>query len=174
MNQTMNGSVQTVCKSSNPGLPKHPEVSIHLIENFGIEGDYHAGELIRHRYLVGKDPSRKNNRQVLLMDSGIYAGLAAQGIVLKPGMLGENILLDGIDIMDLPLGAILQIGESELELTEVRNPCYQLNEMHPGLEKAVQPIIDGQPHKNAGMLAVILKGGQVQAGDSVKVIIPDA
>jgi MOSC domain-containing protein YiiM len=82
-------------------------------------------------------------------------------------MLGENIIVDGIGVMALPIGTQIEIGETLLELTEVRNPCYQLDEMHPGLQDAVQNKFTGQVHYNAGMMAKILRGGWVQPGDPV-------
>jgi len=163
----LHGSVLAVCLKSEPGLPKYEVDAIQLIEEMGVPGDYHAGKLIRHRYLEKRDPTRPNNRQVLLVDSSIYAGISARGIALKPGMLGENVLLDGIEVMSLAIGARLELGGALLELTEVRNPCYQLNEMHPDLLEAVTTGVDGQACRNAGMLARILRGGWVRPGDPV-------
>jgi hypothetical protein len=97
-----------------------------------------------------KDPTRPNLRQVLLVDTSILAEIARQNIHLKPGMLGENITLDGITVMTLPIGTQLEVGETLLEVTEVRNPCYQLNEMHPRLLKAVVSKVDGQVRRSWG------------------------
>jgi MOSC domain-containing protein YiiM len=161
------GSVLAVCLKSEPGLPKYEVEAIQLIEDLGVLGDYHAGKLIRHRYLADKDPTRPNNRQVLLVDTSIHADVLAQGIKLKPGMLGENVLLDGIKVMSLPLGTRLTVGEALLELNEVRNPCYQLDDLQPHLLKAVSQEVDGVVQRNAGMLARIIRGGWVRPGDSV-------
>ena len=161
------GTVTAVCKKAEPGMPKFEVDAIQLLENFGVEGDYHAGEFVRHRYLAKKDPTRPNLRQVLLIDTTILAYLAGQGIHLQPGWTGENIILDGIAVMTLPLGTQLEIGEAVLEITEVRNPCYQLDEMHPGLLKAVETSGSGPDPRNAGMLARIIKGGWIRPGDVV-------
>jgi MOSC domain-containing protein YiiM len=166
------GSVLAVCQKSEPGLPKFEVDAIQLIEETGILGDYHAGKLVRHRFIAKKDPTRPNLRQVLLVDTSIYATISAGGINLKPGMLGENVLVDGIEVMSLPIGTPVELGETLLELTEVRNPCLQLNEMHPQLLKAVVTRVDGQVQRNAGMLARILRGGWVRPGDPV-IIRPD-
>lgn len=168
MNPTpLRGSVFAVCQKSEPGLPKYEVEAIQLIEEMGVSGDYHSGKLIRHRYWARKDPSHPNHRQVLLVDTSIYADISARGIDLKPGMLGENVLVDGIKVMSLPVGTQLDLGEARLELTEVRNPCYQLNEMHQDLLKAVATKVDGQVHRNAGMLARITRSGWVRPGDPV-------
>ena len=161
------GSVIAVCKKAEPGLPKLEVDAIQLSENYGVEGDYHAGEFVRHRYLAKKDPTCPNLRQVLLIDTKILADITTQDIHLEPGMLGENMIIDGISLMDLPIGAQIEVGETLLELTEVRNPCYQLVEMQPGLQNAVQNKIAGREHRNAGMMAKILRGGWVQPGDPV-------
>ena len=79
------GSVVAVCKKAEPGIPKLGVDAIQLLENFGVEGDYHAGEFIRHRYLAKKDPTRPNQRQVLIIDTIILADLSEQGIDLQPG-----------------------------------------------------------------------------------------
>ena len=90
-----------------------------------------------------------------------------RGIALKPGMLGENIVVDGIKVMTLAVGCRIELGEALLELTEVRIPCSQLNEMHPDLLNTVTPEIDGQVRRNAGMMARIIRGGWVRPGDPV-------
>jgi MOSC domain-containing protein YiiM len=161
------GEVVAVCKKAQPGIPKIQVEAIHLLEDFGVEGDYHAGKFVRHRYLAKKDPTVPNMRQVLLIDTTMLAYLANQDIHLEPGMMGENLVLDGISIMDLSLGTQLVVGETLLEMTEIRNPCYQLNESHPQLLKCVENSGKGSDSRNAGMMARILKGGWVRPGDSV-------
>ncbi len=170
MDSSLNqGAVVAVCQKAEPGLPKLEAEAVQLIENYGIAGDYHAGQFVRHRYLAKKDPTKPNLRQVLLVDTSILAEVARQEIHLKPGMLGDNITIKGIPVMTLPIGAQLEIGQALLEVTEVRNPCHQLNEMHPRLLKAVATKVDGQVRRNAGMMARVLKGGWVRPGDSVVV-----
>ena len=164
------GIVKAVCKKAEPDVPKYPVDSIQLVAGHGVEGDYHAGEFIRHRYLVRKDPTRKNNRQVLLLDTGILADLGALDIHLEAGMLGENLLLDGLRVMELPVGTRLEIGPALIELTEVRDPCGQLNVSHPGIKQALILPPGSEPPYNAGMLGVVLRGGRVTAGDDVRVL----
>ena len=164
------GTVVAVCKKAQPGIPKISVEAIHLLGSYGVEGDYHAGEFVRHRYLAKKDPTVPNVRQVLLIDMTILSYLAEQDIHLEPGMMGENLVLDGISVMDLPIGTQLEVGESALEITEVRHPCYQLNESHPELLKCVENSGSGSDTHNAGMMARILKGGWVRPGDPVQVM----
>lgn len=157
-----------VCKKTEPGIPKLEVGAIKLLENLGVEGDYHAGEFVRHRYLAEKDPTRPNVRQVLIIDTAILRYLAGQGIELLPGWMGENIIIDGVSIMTLPIGTRLEIGEAIVELAEIRNPCYQLDDMHPGVLEAVMASGPAPDHRNAGMLARVVQGGLVRRGDSVR------
>ena len=161
------GSVLAVCKKAEPGIPKLQVDAIHLLENFGVEGDYHAGEFVRHRYLAKKDPTRPNIRQVLIIDTTILSYLGSQGMHLKPGWMGENIILDGISVMTLPLGTQLEIGEAKVEISEIRNPCYQLDEMHPGVLEAVNTSGPSPDQRNAGLMARIIQGGWIRLGDVV-------
>ena len=163
------GSVVAVCKKAQPGIPKLEIAAIQLLENYGVVGDYHAGEFVRHRYLAKKDPTKPNLRQVLLIDPTILTELASQDIHLEPGMMGENIILDGINVMSLVIGTQVEVGEAVLEITEVRNPCYQLNEMHPRLLKVAETSGTKPDPRNVGMLARILTGGWVRPGDTVTV-----
>lgn len=163
------GSVVAVCRKAEPGIPKFEVDEIRLLENLGVDGDYHAGEFVRHRYLAKKDPTRPNVRQVLIIDTTILGFLNEQGFMLQPGWMGENIILDGISIMTLPIGTQLIIGEAIVELAEVRNPCYQLDEMQSGVLKAVENSGPGPDPRNAGMLARVLRGGRIQPADPVSI-----
>lgn len=168
MQNSPEATVVAVCKKTEPGIPKLEVGAIKLLENLGVEGDYHAGEFVRHRYLAEKDPTRPNVRQVLIIDTAILRYLAGQGIELLPGWMGENIIIDGVSIMTLPIGTRLEIGEAIVELAEIRNPCYQLDDMHPGVLEAVMASGPAPDHRNAGILARVVQGGLVRRGDSVR------
>jgi hypothetical protein len=168
-----NGKVLAVCLNPEPGIPKHELNKIFLMAGFGVEGDYHSGKYVRHRYLVKKDATRLNNRQVLLIDTLILEKLKAVGIELKPGQMGENMILDGIDLMSQEIGTQIQIDKILLQLSENRDPCAQLNNSHPDLLRAVQPEIDGQKVLIAGVFAEILEGGWVSPGDQALLISPN-
>jgi MOSC domain-containing protein YiiM len=163
------GTVLAVCKKAEPGMPKKQTDAIELVEDHGVDGDYHAGKTVRHRNLVKKDPSKPNHRQVLIVDTVIFEKIKTRDINLTPGLMGENILLNGIDLMSLEMGTRLEIGSALLELTDVRKPCYQLNESHPELLKAVVEKVDQEINLNAGVFARVLKSGHVRAGDLVEI-----
>jgi MOSC domain-containing protein YiiM len=171
MNENI-GSVLAVCRNEEPGIPKHSVPEIRLLEGLGVEGDYHAGKYVRHRYLQKKEPERLNNRQVLLIDTVILEKLRADGVELEPGQMGENIVVEGADLMSQEIGTRLQIGETILKLSEVRDPCAQLNASHPDLLEAVQPEINGQKVYIAGIFAEIQVPGRVFPGDPVQIMEP--
>ena len=117
---------------------------IYLLTDLGVEGDYHAGKLVRHRYLAKKYPTRRNMRQVLIVDANAYRELEQEKIHIGPGSMGENITVEGIAVMDLAEGTRLTVGGAIVEITEVRKPCIQLNGIHPKLLKAVTSVEDGK------------------------------
>jgi MOSC domain-containing protein YiiM len=162
------GTVVAVCRNAEPGLPKPVVEAIELVADHGVEGDYHAGKFVRHRYLARKDPTRPNLRQVCLVDASVFPYLAVQEIHIGPGMMGENITVTGLALMQLPTGTRLTIGSAEVELTEIRNPCLQLNGIDPRLLKAVVVKENGNRRFLAGYMARILRGGAVKAGDRIK------
>jgi MOSC domain-containing protein YiiM len=163
------GIVLAVCRKADPGIPKIEVESIQLLEGIGVEGDYHAGQYVRHRYLAKKDPTQPNHRQVLLVDTVILEDLKKRDIQLGPGQMGENMLLDGIDLMSLEVGTRLAVGETLLEVSEIREPCSQLNGSHPNLFQAVKGEQGGEMIYNAGIFARIINGGTVEPGHPVRV-----
>jgi MOSC domain len=169
----LKGRVVAVCCNPEPGLPKPVVDAVHLIENWGIEGDYHAGSLVRHRYLAKKDPNRPNLRQALLVDAAVFAELSKQDIHIGPGMMGENITIEGIDVMQLSEGAQLAVGSAVVEVVERRNPCLQLNGIDSRLLKAVVKKQPGKTVFMAGMMTRIRQSGWVRAGDAVEVLSQD-
>jgi len=81
--------------------------------------------------------------------------------------MGENITCYGIDVMLLEIGTRLAAEEALLEITVVRHTYHQLNDCHPDLYKAVIEEIDGEEIYSAGVFARIIRGGKVDAGNSI-------
>src|SRR5215467_6012852 len=98
------GTVMAVCRSAEPGMPKPQVEQIHVRANWGVEGDYHAGPVIRHRVMAAENPNQRNDRQVSVVDAAAMNELAGQGLPVHPGMFGENISIQGIDVSDFPAG----------------------------------------------------------------------
>ena len=168
--ETQEGTIAALCLNKEPGLPKYEAAEVEIVANHGVAGDYHAGEFVRHRYLAKKDPTHPNFRQVLLADDRIYANISAYGIPAVPGILGENMVVEGIDLMNLPIKTKLSINEVILEITEVREPCYQLNQIHPKLQSVVMPDKYNEKSWKGGMMAIVIQGGRVRVGDRVQVV----
>lgn len=168
-------SVHSVHSSSTHSIRKENRSYINIVEGFGVEDDAHAGKKVKHRYLVRKDPERPNLRQVHLISQEIYDELNHAGFQIQAGEMGENITTTGIDIMNLPVDTIFRIGgEVELKITGMREPCHLLDEIQNGLMKAtVYKNKEGQIIRKAGIMSIVLKGGIVQAGESIEIIYPN-
>ncbi len=146
-----------------------------LVAGRGVEGDAHFGEYMKHRSRWAKNRMLPNIRQVHLIHAELLAELAGQGFAVGPAAMGENILTRGVDLLALPQGARLAIGaEAVVELTGLRNPCYQLDRLSPGLMKAVlDKGPDGEIVRKCGVMGVVVTGGAVAAGDAIVVALPD-
>jgi len=147
-----------------------------LIAGLGVEGDAHQGETVQHRSRVARDPTQPNLRQVHLVQSELHDELRAAGFHIAAGQMGENVTTRGIDLLALPTGTRLQIGEDALlEITGLRNPCKQLNGIQDGLMAAT---LDRDAHgdlvRKAGVMAVVLSGGEIRPGDPIAEELPAA
>ena len=170
----MSGVVSAVARSKRHTFSKPTNDCIRLIAGLGVEGDAHMGETVKHRSRVAKDPSQPNLRQVHLIHGELLDELTSRGFAVQPGDMGENINTRGIDLLALPTGARLRIGEAAVvEVTGLRNPCYQIDRFQDGLMKAVlDRDADGNLVRKAGVMSVVLAGGEVRPGDAVRVELP--
>lgn len=168
------GSVLAVCLSPTHSMAKTPVESIRLVAGRGVDGDAHCGETVKHRSRVAVDPSQPNLRQLHLIHAELFDALARAGFVVEPGRMGENLTTQGLDLLALPTGSLLRIGpEAVVEVTGLRNPCVQLDGIAPGLMKAtVERRADGSLRRKAGIMSVIRTGGDVRAGDRIRVELP--
>jgi MOSC domain-containing protein YiiM len=155
-------------------MRKPTRACIRLVPWIGVEGDAHAGETIRHRSRVARDPTQPNLRQVHLVHAELHDELAAAGFLVAPGDLGENVTTRGIELLALPAGTRLRLGDTAvIELTGLRNPCDQLNGVRPGLLAAVLGRDErGDLVRKAGVMAVVLAGGEVSPRDAIAVDVP--
>ncbi len=169
------GVVTAVSASAGHTMTKPNAGAIRLLEGLGVEGDAHSGETVKHRSHVRRDPSKRNLRQVHLIHSELHDELAAEGFAgLRPGQMGENVTTSGIDLLALPAGARLRLGDDAVvEVTGLRNPCKQLEGLQSGLMAAVlDRDADGGLVRKAGVMAVVLSGGEVRPGDPIRVELP--
>ena len=165
--------VEGVHSSPTHSFSKSPSLFIRLIAGRGVDGDAHFGEKVKHRSRVARDPDQPNLRQVHLIHAELFDELKGRGFEVAPGLLGENITTHGLDLLALPVGARLHVGECIIELTGLRNPCVQLDRCQPGLMQAVlDRDADGELIRKSGVMGIVIAGGVIRPGDEIRVELP--
>jgi MOSC domain-containing protein YiiM len=167
-------SVVSVARCQTHEFSKTVVERIEIVENLGVEGDAHAGVTVKHRSRVAVDPTQPNLRQVHLIQRELFDELAVSGFELKAGDLGENILTEGIALLDLPTDTILKVGPNvSLQVTGLRNPCAQIENFRAGLlGKVVYKDEAGDLVRRAGIMTIVLAGGSVEPGDVIETVLP--
>lgn len=140
----MLGKVVAVCKSEKKGLKKQSIGQGTLVAGSGLLGDAHAGDW---------------HRQISLLANESVDKMRELGAVLKPGDFAENITTQGIDLVHLPVGTKLTIGETLVEVTQIGKKCHHDCEIFKQVGKCVMPT--------EGIFARVLKGGEVREGDEI-------
>src|SRR6056297_80313 len=145
----MAAKIKAVCLSEEKGTTKKVIKKGELIENFGLKGDAHAG---------------KWHRQLSLLDVSSIDKMRGQGYKLNFGDFAENITTEGLDnLFQLPVGKKLRInGEILLEITQIGKKCHHDCEIMQTIGDCVMP--------REGIFAVVLKGGEIKAGDKIEII----
>jgi MOSC domain-containing protein YiiM len=171
---TLQGLVAAVSRDFQHSFSKPTQDSIRLLAGLGVEGDAHMGETVKHRSRVRRDPTQPNLRQVHLIHGELLDELREAGFTVAPGEMGENVTTCGIDLLDLPTGTRLHLGEAAVvQVTGLRNPCVQLDRFQPGLMAAVLGRdAEGGLILKAGIMAIVLAGGEVRPGDPIEVELP--
>ncbi|MGZ8762925.1 MAG: MOSC domain-containing protein [Acidimicrobiia bacterium] len=168
------GSVAALHRRDEHGLGKVQRSELVLLTGLGVQGDAHCGATVMHRSRVAADPTQPNLRQVHLVAGELHDELRTAGFDVGPGEMGENITTRGIDLLTLPTGAALRIGNVALVvITGLRNPCKQLDAFRPGLMGAVlKRTADRGLVRRAGVMGVVVLGGSVHRGDPIEVGLP--
>ena len=143
----MKGKVEAVCKSASKGGRK-VEVGVALLkENWGIEGDAHAG-----------DPKRQIS---LLPVESVERLEEAYGLNLKPGDFGENILTRGVELRTLTIGDQIQIGQGVLlEVTQMGKECPNPCIIQKQTSQCIMPT--------EGVFAKVVHGDKIRKGSRVR------
>lgn len=170
----MTGTVTAVGSNGAYSFTKPNRDSVMLLAGLGVEGDVHAGVTVKHRSRVAQDPTRPNLRQVHLIHEELFAEVGGEGFEVAPGDLGENITTRGIDLLGLPVGTLLRIGDDAvLEVTGLRNPCLQIDHFQDGLLKQVVGRDEaGNLVRKAGIMSIVKEGGAVRPGDAIRTELP--
>ncbi len=142
-------TVEAVCISENKGERKKPVASVELRENHGIVGDGHAGEW---------------HRQVSLLATESIEKMRKLGLDVTSGDFAENITTSGIDLVSLPIGTRLQVGEALLEVTQIGKECHTRCAIYYQAGDCVMP--------KEGIFAKVVSGGVVRPSDQVFVVSP--
>src|SRR5512133_24882 len=139
--------VVATCISEKKGERKTPVASVELRENHGIVGDAHAGEWHRQVSLLAQESIDKMRKLGLDVDAGDFA---------------ENITTSGIELVSLPIGSRLQIGQALLEVTQIGKECHTRCAIYYQAGDCVMP--------KEGIFAKVISGGTVRPGDEVQVL----
>ena len=139
--------VLAICISKHKGTLKNEVSEANFIEEFGIEGDAHAG---------------KWHRQVSLLALEKIEDFRNKGGNVDFGAFGENLVVDGIELHKLPVGQQLQVGEVLLEVTQIGKECHDKCAIYYQVGECIMP-------KN-GIFTRVLKGGKVKVGDQCTLI----
>lgn len=123
------------------GQPMLPVDKLSAVAGKGLEGDQSFG---------------RTNRQVLLVNIQNLHQLE-----LSPGMVRENVTIAGLEIDELASGTRLHIGQSQFEITGPCEPCWKMDRIRPGLQSELQGM--------RGVLAKVLKSGQISVGDTIRI-----
>jgi len=140
------GVVVSVNISRVAGVRKRPAGSGTLLEETGLEGDAHAGS---------------GHRQVSLLAVESIAKMKARGLDVGPGDFAENITTSGVDLVSLPVGSRLRLGEALLEVSQIGKVCHSRCTIFEQAGDCVMP--------REGIFARILVGGNVRTGDPITV-----
>ncbi|KPL67745.1 molybdenum cofactor biosysynthesis protein [Erythrobacter sp. SG61-1L] len=168
----MQGIIVALASDGEHRFSKQPRGGLRLIAGQGVEGDAHSGSTVQHLSRVAKNPAAPNLRQLHLIHAELLDELGEKGFQIEPGQLGENVTTRGVDLLGLSAGTRLKLGEEALiEITGLRNPCRQIDEnVGQGAMAAVLGhAADGSLIRKAGVMAVILRGGEVRRGNRVQV-----
>ena len=140
------GKVLAVCISEKKGTQKRNVGSAVFVEDWGLEGDAHAG---------------KWHRQVSLLSSEKIEAFRARGADVEDGAFGENLVVEGIDFAKLPVGTRFRCGEVVLELTQIGKECHNGCAIFQKMGECIMP--------REGVFTRVLKGGKVSVGDEMTV-----
>ena len=170
----MTASVVAVHRDAAHRFSKVAVESIELRAGLGVLDDAHFGATVQHRSRVARDPTAPNLRQVHLVAAELLDELVQHGFRVGPGVIGENVTTSGVDLLALPTGTRLELGDvAAVEITGLRNPCVQLDNYQDGLMRAVlDRDAAGRLVRRAGVMAIVLRGGVVRPGDPIILHVP--
>ena len=143
-------SVIAVCRSEKKGIKKIDIKKGTLKEGFGLIGDAHADS--------------GWHRQVSLLALESIEKMRKEGYDVKPGDFAENVTTEGIVLNTLPIGTLLDVGKNVvLEISQIGKECHTGCAIFKQTGKCIMP--------KEGVFAKVIKGGEISAGDNIRVQI---
>ena len=146
----MTGTIVAVSMSENKGERKTPVAAVELREGHGIVGDAHAGEWHRQVSLLAQESIRK---------------MQALGLAVSAGDFAENITTEGLDLVSLPVGARLSLGDTVVEVTQIGKECHTRCAIYYQAGDCVMP--------KEGIFARVVRGGTVRPGERAELLPHD-
>ncbi len=141
------GKVLAVCTSPAKGTPKQNVQEGNFIQDFGIEGDAHAG---------------KWHRQVSLLSYNKIEEFRKRGAEVEDGAFGENLVVEGIDFRALPVGTRLGCSDVVLEITQIGKECHHGCQIFQKMGDCIMP--------REGVFAKVIRGGKIRVGDEMMIL----
>ena len=143
------GKIIGICISEKRGTAKHEVETAKLVEDWGIEGDAHAGHW---------------HRQVSLLSYEKIEAFRAKGADIPLGAFGENLIVEGYDFRNLPVGTRFSCGDALLEMTQIGKECHSHCEIFKRMGECIMP--------REGVFARVIAGGEIRVGDEVTLLPP--
>ncbi|MCI9197000.1 MAG: MOSC domain-containing protein [Lachnospiraceae bacterium] len=141
------GRILAICISEKKGVQKRPIEEAVLIEDWGIEKDAHGG---------------KWHRQVSLLSFEKIEGFRAKGAEVDFGDFGENLVVEGFDLRQIPVGTRFRIGDVILELTQIGKECHSHCAIYHAVGDCIMP--------REGVFTEVIKGGKIKTGDTIEML----
>ncbi|MCD8019974.1 MAG: MOSC domain-containing protein, partial [Clostridiales bacterium] len=143
------GIIKGICISEKRGTQKSEVQEADLTVNWGIDGDAHAGNW---------------HRQVSLLSEEKIEAFRAKGAEVSFGAFGENLIVEGFDFAKLPVGSRFQIGDAELEMTQIGKECHSHCEIYKVMGDCIMP--------REGVFAEVITPGHIKVGDEI-ILLPE-
>ena len=144
------GRVKGICISEKKGTKKHTVPEAFLKKDWGIEGDAHAGRW---------------HRQVSMLSFDKIDAFRKKGALVEYGDFGENLIIEGYDLSNLPVGTTFLIGEAILAMSQIGKECHTHCAIYQTMGDCIMP--------REGVFATVEKSGRIRVGDRVDLLPPD-
>lgn len=139
--------VVAVCISEVKGTMKKEVPEIQIKKDHGIVGDAHAGNWHRQISLLGNESVDKMKKTFPDIPVGAFA---------------ENILTEGITLYELPIGTMLKVGETRLQVTQIGKECHADCAIRKQVGDCVMP--------REGIFTIVIEEGTIRAGDEITIL----